>query len=61
MDEKDARDEEYPDEEDLGVTPQNPSDHEDRRRPKALVPYVALWIICVLCVIFALVAMLNQG
>ena len=34
---------------------------EDKRRPKALKPYVLLWVICVLCVIFALVALVNQG
>ena len=34
---------------------------EDRRCPRALVPYALLWVACVLCVIFALVAMLNQA
>lgn len=43
------------------VTPPDLSENEDRRRPKAVVPYAILWVICVLCVIFALVAMLNQG
>lgn len=34
---------------------------EDCRRPKAIAPYVTLWVITVGCVIFALIAMLNQG
>lgn len=34
---------------------------EDRRRPKAVIPYLALWVISILCVIFALFAMLNRG
>ncbi|MEI9906261.1 MAG: hypothetical protein WDN06_21905 [Asticcacaulis sp.] len=33
---------------------------EDRRRPRALAPYVVAWVAAVLCVIFAIVAMLNQ-
>jgi hypothetical protein len=36
-------------------------DSEDRRRPKAMIPYLALWGISLLCVIFALFAMLNRG
>ena len=39
--------------------PQTPN--EDRRRPKAVLPYAALWVTCVVCVIFACMAMLNQG
>ena len=46
---------------DPDVTPPNLTEHEDRRRPKSVVPYAILWVVCVLCVIFALVAMLNQG
>ncbi len=34
---------------------------EDRRQPRALAPYAILWGIALLCVIFALVAMLNLG
>lgn len=34
---------------------------EDRRRPKAPWPYLILWGVTVVCVIFALVVMLNQG
>lgn len=34
---------------------------EDRRRPRSPVPYVAIWCIAVVCVIFAIVAMLNQA
>ncbi|WP_170828264.1 hypothetical protein [Asticcacaulis taihuensis] len=33
---------------------------EDRRRPKAIVPYAGLWIATVLCVVFALIAMFLQ-
>lgn len=33
---------------------------EDRRRPKALLPYVTLWIMAVGCVVFALSAMIMQ-
>ncbi|EGF91952.1 hypothetical protein ABI_03840 [Asticcacaulis biprosthecium C19] len=40
-------------------TPNTPN--EDRRRPKAMIPYLALWASSILCVIFALFAMLNQG
>jgi len=41
--------------------PDVPPIQEDRRRPKGIAPYAALWIIAVLCVIFACVALLNQG
>jgi hypothetical protein len=34
---------------------------EDCRRPKAMVPYLILWAATLLCVIFALIAMLNQA
>lgn len=34
---------------------------EDRRRPKSKVVYAILWGVTVLCVIFALIVMLNQG
>ena len=33
---------------------------EDRRRPKALLPYLTLWIMAVGCVVFALAAMFLQ-
>jgi len=33
---------------------------EDRRRPRAIAPYVCLWIATVLCVVFALIAMFLQ-
>lgn len=34
--------------------------NEDRRQPKAVLPYAVLWVTCVVCVIFACIAMLNQ-
>jgi len=33
---------------------------EDRRRPKATLPYTGLWIATDLCVVFALIAMFLQ-
>ncbi|CAL4865895.1 MULTISPECIES: hypothetical protein [Asticcacaulis] len=33
---------------------------EDRRRPKALLPYVALWVMAIGCVVFALCTMFLQ-
>lgn len=33
---------------------------EDRRRPKARAPYAMLWLIAVLCLSFALIAMCLQ-
>ena len=41
--------------------PENSLANEDKRHPKAIIPYALLWIICIVCVIFACVAMLNQG
>lgn len=38
----------------------SPAVSEDRRRPKARAPYTALWIITVLCTVFALTAMFLQ-
>ncbi|MGZ3299181.1 MAG: hypothetical protein ACXU8O_09205 [Asticcacaulis sp.] len=34
---------------------------EDRRRPKALLPYAVLWVTCVVCVIFAVFELAIQG
>ncbi len=39
--------------------PENTS--EDRRRPKAMMPYVVLWATTAVCVIFALFSLANQG
>lgn len=36
-------------------------DSEDRRRPKALVPYVALWLISLVSLGFVAAMMLSQG
>ncbi len=33
---------------------------EDRRRPRAIVPYACLWVATGLCVVFALLAMFLQ-
>jgi hypothetical protein len=33
---------------------------EDRRRPKAIVPYACLWTATLLCVVFALLALFLQ-
>ncbi|WP_414994351.1 hypothetical protein [Asticcacaulis sp.] len=34
---------------------------EDRRRPKAVLPYICLWSVTLLCVVFALLAMFLQS
>ena len=34
---------------------------EDRRRPKALMPYAVLWATCLVCVIFAVFELAQQG
>jgi hypothetical protein len=33
--------------------------NEDKRRPKALKPYLTLWAIMVVCVVFALIGLYN--
>jgi hypothetical protein len=42
-------------------TPENASDGEDRRRPRAMMPYVVLWVTCAICVIFALFELSQQA
>jgi hypothetical protein len=34
---------------------------EDKRRPKQVVSYALLWLCAVVCVVFALIALLVQG
>jgi hypothetical protein len=34
---------------------------EDRRRPRALMPYAVLWTTCAVCVIFALFELAQQA
>ncbi|ESQ75805.1 hypothetical protein [Asticcacaulis sp. AC402] len=41
--------------------PTHTTPSEDCRRPKAMVPYLMLWAVTLLCVIFALIAMLIQA
>lgn len=36
-------------------------EREDRRHPKALMPYVVLWGTCAVCVIFALFELSQQA
>lgn len=37
------------------------TDSEDRRRPRALMPYAVLWATCAVCVIFAVFELLRQA
>ena len=34
---------------------------EDRRRPRALMPYAVLWATCAVCVIFAVFELTQQA
>ncbi len=34
---------------------------EDRRRPRALMPYAVLWATCAVCVIFAVFELAQQA
>ncbi len=43
------------------MTEQTKTDSEDRRRPKALMPYGVLWATCAVCVIFALFELSQQA
>ena len=36
-------------------------DSEDRRRPRAMMPYAVLWGTCAVCVIFALFELAQQA
>ncbi len=36
-------------------------EREDRRHPKALMPYIVLWGTCAVCVIFALFELSQQA
>ena len=42
-------------------TPENASGSEDRRRPRAMRPYVVLWVTCAVCVIFAVFELSQQA
>lgn len=37
------------------------SSSEDRRQPKAMMPYLVLWATTAVCVIFALFSLAGQG
>jgi len=37
------------------------ADSEDRRRPRAPMPYAVLWATCAVCVIFALFELAQQA
>ncbi len=41
--------------------PENAFGSEDRRRPRALMPYAVLWATCAVCVIFALFELSQQA
>ncbi len=41
--------------------PENTSGSEDRRRPRAMMPYAVLWATCAVCVIFALFELAQQA
>jgi hypothetical protein len=41
------------------IAPRATALSEDRRQPKSPGVYILLWITCVVCVIFACVALLN--
>lgn len=41
--------------------PKNAFGSEDRRRPRALMPYAVLWATCLVCVIFAVFELLQQA
>ena len=41
--------------------PENASVGEDRRRPRAIMPYAVLWATCAVCVIFALFELAQQA
>ena len=44
-----------------GMTGPDAPEREDRRHPKALMPYVVLWATCAVCVIFALFELSQQA
>ena len=43
------------------MSEQSKPDSEDRRRPKALMPYFVLWGTCAVCVIFAVFELAQQA
>jgi hypothetical protein len=45
----------------FAMTEPNTTDSEDRRRPRALMPYAVLWATCAVCVIFAVFELAQQA
>jgi len=43
------------------MTEPDTTDSEDRRRPRALMPYAVLWVTCAVCVIFAVFELAQQA
>ena len=43
------------------MSEQDHSPSEDRRRPKAVMPYAVLWATCCVCVIFAVFELTQQA
>jgi hypothetical protein len=43
------------------MSEQTKTDSEDRRRPKAFMPYAVLWGTCLVCVIFAVFELSQQA
>ena len=41
--------------------PERPLEREDRRHPRAMMPYMVLWATCAVCVIFAVFELLQQA
>jgi len=46
---------------DISMTEPDTTDSEDRRRPRALMPYAVLWVTCAVCVIFAVFELAQQA